>query len=42
MLADRKGRARLRLSVDSLGSARIEFLDDSGRVTRSLTGTDAR
>jgi hypothetical protein len=42
MLADRKGRARLRLSVDSLGLARIEFLDDSGRVTRSLTGTDAR
>ena len=42
MLADRKGRPRLRLSVDSLGSARIEFLDDSGRVTRSLTGTDAR
>jgi hypothetical protein len=42
MLADRKGRARLRLSVDSLGAARIEFLDDSGHVTRSLTGTDAR
>jgi len=42
MLADRKGRARLRLSVDSLGAARIEFLDDSGHVTRSLTGTGAR
>ena len=42
MLADRKGRARLRLSVDSLGLARIEFLDDSGHVTRSLTGTDTR
>ena len=35
-LADLKGRPRLRMSVDSLGTARIEFLDDSGRVTRSL------
>ena len=42
MLSDRKGRPRLRLSVDSLGSARIEFLDDSGHVTRSITGSDAR
>jgi hypothetical protein len=42
LLADRKGRTRLRLVVDSLGSARIDFLDDSGHVTRSLTGSDAR
>lgn len=42
MLSDRKGRARLRLSVDSLGMARIDFLDDSGHVTRSLTGSDGR
>lgn len=42
LLADRKGRARLRLTVDSLGTARIEFLDDSGHVTRSLTGSDTR
>ena len=42
MLADRMGRARLRLTVDSLGVARIEFLDDSGHVTRSLTGSDTR
>lgn len=42
MLSDRKGRPRLRLSVDSLGMARIEFLDDSGHVTRSLMGSDAR
>jgi hypothetical protein len=42
MLSDRKGRARLRLSVDSLGVARIDFLDDSGHVTRSLTGSDGR
>jgi hypothetical protein len=41
-LSDTKGRARLRLAVDSLGTARIEFLDDSGRVTRTLTGADAR
>ncbi|HEY2376338.1 MAG TPA: hypothetical protein VGH98_10230 [Gemmatimonadaceae bacterium] len=42
ILSDRKGQPRLRLSVDSLGTARIEFLDDSGHVTRSLTGSDAR
>jgi hypothetical protein len=35
-LADRNGKPRLRLSVDSLGAARIEFLNDSGRVTRRL------
>ena len=42
MLSDRKGHPRLRLSVDSLGMARIEFLDDSARVTRSVTGSDTR
>jgi hypothetical protein len=35
-LADPQGRTRLRLLVDSLGNARIEFLDDSGHVVRSL------
>jgi hypothetical protein len=35
-LADPQGRTRLRLVVDSLGTARIEFLDDSGHVARSL------
>lgn len=35
-LADRYGRTRLRLVVDSLGAARIEFLNDSGRVVSSL------
>jgi hypothetical protein len=35
-LADRNGKTRLRLLVDSLGMARIEFLDESGRVTYSL------
>jgi hypothetical protein len=35
-LADRNGKPRLRLSVDSIGAARIEFLDDAGHVTRTL------
>ena len=35
-LSDPQGRARLRLVVDSLGSARIEFLDESGRVARQI------
>lgn len=42
VLSDPKGHARLRLIVDSLGSPRIDFLDDSGRVTRTLTGSDSR
>lgn len=35
-LADRNGKPRLRLAVDSLGTPRIEFLNDSGRVTSTL------
>jgi hypothetical protein len=35
-LADRFGRPRLRLVVDSSGTAGVEFLNDSGRVTRRL------
>ena len=35
-LGDRFGKARLRLSVDSLGSASIEFLDPQGLVTYRL------
>jgi hypothetical protein len=42
VLADAKSRPRLRLVVDSAGAARIEFLDDSGRVIRRLTSSDAR
>ena len=42
VLSDPRGRPRLRLAVDSLGAARIEFLDDSGHVTRSLRATDTR
>lgn len=41
-LSDRSGEPRLRLVVDSLGAARIEFLDEGGRVIRTLTGADPR
>jgi hypothetical protein len=37
-MRDKFGRTRLRLVVDSLGAARIEFLDADGRVTNSITG----
>jgi hypothetical protein len=37
-MRDKLGKTRLRLVVDSLGGARIEFLDADGRVTNSLTG----
>jgi hypothetical protein len=35
-LADTEGKTRLRLVVDSLGAARIEFLDANGAVTRRI------
>jgi hypothetical protein len=35
-LSDPKGRVRLRLIVDTLGAARVEFLDSAGRVASSL------
>jgi hypothetical protein len=35
-LRDPAGRPRLRMLVDSLGSARIEFLDEAGKVTRTI------
>jgi hypothetical protein len=38
-MRDKLGRTRLRLVVDSLGAARIDFLDADGRVTNSMTGT---
>ncbi|MEP6492466.1 MAG: hypothetical protein ABJF01_07305 [bacterium] len=41
-LADRAGKTRLRLLVDSLGAARIEFLDADGKVVNSLTGVSSR
>lgn len=35
-LADPRGRTRLRMLVDSLGSAQIEFLDTAGAVVRTV------
>ena len=37
ILADAKSRPRLRLVVDSAGAARIEFLDDDGKIVRTLS-----
>lgn len=37
-LADTLQRPRLRMVVDSAGSARLEFLGDSGQVVRAITG----
>ncbi len=37
-LADTLQRPRLRMVVDSAGSARLEFLGDSGQVLRAITG----
>ena len=41
-LADKLGRPRLALSVDSLGSARIDFLDEAGRVTSTIPAAAGR
>lgn len=38
-MCDKLGKTRLRMLVDSLGSARIEFLDADGKVTNTVTGT---
>jgi hypothetical protein len=40
-LADEAGRPRLRLTVDPAGNPRIEFLDEQGKVVRSLFATPA-
>jgi hypothetical protein len=37
-MRDKLGRTRLRMLVDSLGSARIEFLDAEGKVTKTVNG----
>jgi hypothetical protein len=36
LLCDAKGQARLRLSVTPAGEAKIDFLDENGKVTYSL------
>lgn len=41
-LFDPLGRVRLRLRVDSLGRASVDFLDDEGRVTFSLPDSARR
>ncbi|HVS60837.1 MAG TPA: hypothetical protein VHE82_09135 [Gemmatimonadaceae bacterium] len=38
-LSDPNGKPRLRLMVDSLGAASVEFLDETGRVTSRLPDT---
>ena len=35
-LRDRNGKPRLRMLVDSLGSPRIEFLDETGKVVQTI------
>ena len=41
-LRDPNGRPRLRLLVDSLGAPRIEFLNEAGQVTYTLTDAGQR
>lgn len=36
MLADRMGKLRLQLMIDSNGIARLNFLDQQGNITYSL------
>ncbi|MGH7718713.1 MAG: hypothetical protein ACREON_07715 [Gemmatimonadaceae bacterium] len=38
-LSDAHGKPRLRLVVDPAGAPRLDFLDASGRVTRTLSGS---
>jgi hypothetical protein len=38
VLLDTRGRARIRLVVDSLDDARIEFVNSTGAVTRRIPG----
>jgi hypothetical protein len=39
MLADGKGKPRLQMKVDAAGVAKLEFLDENGKVTYSLPET---
>ena len=36
VLSDPKGRARIKISVDATGTPKLEFLDETGKVTYSL------
>ena len=42
VLADAQSRPRLRLVVDSAGTSRIEFLDEAGKVVRTISSTGDR
>ena len=42
VLADKSGRPRIEMAVDSLGGAKLEFLDSGGHVTFSLPDTSNR
>jgi len=42
ILADGRSRPRLRFVVDSAGAAKIEFLDEAGKVTRTINGAEGR
>jgi hypothetical protein len=42
LLADAQSRPRLRLVVDSAGAARIEFLDQTGKVLRTISSAGDR
>lgn len=39
-LADSERRPRLRALVDAAGQARLDFMGEDGKVTRSITGAD--
>jgi hypothetical protein len=41
-LSDRQGQVRIRMRVDSLGRASLDFLDNTGRVTYSLPDSARR
>jgi hypothetical protein len=41
-LSDANGKERLRLRVMPDGESAIEFLDNQGKVVRSLTASDVR
>jgi hypothetical protein len=41
-LADAERRPRLRAVVDAAGQARIDFIAEDGKVTRSITETRSR
>ena len=41
-LADGEGRTRLQLIVDLAGNAKIEFLDEKGKVTQSIPEAPAK